>query len=183
MAHKRSLHPTFPDGTTWGANVVYIRYGVRDWLTASIEGYLANAKSDRFPDRDYRDLRFGLGLSSNVWSQNGFNLVPVAHYSEWFAFDRSMSRHHKQVQSILLAVEMQYGINLWPIEATFSVAPVFLHDDISQYTRYESHTDRSSQDVGGAIGIDGIVYEHVRLYAQAIFVNFWQSRTGIGWVF
>ncbi len=184
MQHKRVLENWGTEPVNWGTQIFYIRYGVYDWLTMSFEGFLSNSENrEQFPQRDYRDIRFGAGIASKFYSVESFRFILNCQYSEWLMFDRSLERHHKQVQSLLSAIEIQYIHRIDPVEGRISVSPVFLFDQYSQYTQFNNSTDKSLENLGIAMGIDLTTYDHLRLYGQGFFTSFWQTRTGLGWVF
>lgn len=184
MDHKRLLENWGTTPVAWGTTVPYVRYAVADWLTLSLEGFLVNSgSSEKFPLRDYRDIRFGGGIASRFLSVQQFRFSFNCQYSEWFMFDRSPERHHKQIQSLLSGVEIQYAYRIAPVDARIAVSPIFLFDQYSEYTQYYDSSDKSLKNAGVSLGIDLTAYDHLRVYGQGLFAGYWQTKTGVGWVF
>lgn len=182
---KRNVEPNFNEPISWGTKVFYVQYGATSWLTLSIEGRLSlgHEHDPQYPGRDYRDLLFGGGIAATVFSLDEFQMLAILHYGEIFSFDRSLERHHKQVQSVLAGIEVQRRFVFSPVELVVTAGPVFVYDEVSDYAPREDYTRKSIENIGVVVGLDVVAFDHARLFGQFIFDSFWQPRIGMGYIF
>jgi len=182
---ERKLEPDFLEGTDWGLDYLYLRYGATNWLTLSLEGAVTfwRYNGPKFPGRDYRDISFGAGITSRVWSANRTSILLILDYVERFSFDRSIQRRHKQTQNVMAGAVLEHRFRIAPLDVSVFASPVFIYDEYTEYPSVFTYTNKSIDNIGLSTGVGVVAYDHVRLFGQVVFASFWQPWIGAGYVF
>jgi hypothetical protein len=178
--YHRNLNPRYVTGTDWSADALYLGYGITDWFTTSIEGLVYRSGQKRYPEEDYRRTHLGGGMRVTAYSFDELTLNVVFHYSQFLDFDRSRARSHFDVRSIVSGAAIVYTPPLLESQFSIGVMPSFVYDEIGEYTSYGNFTSVSSSNFGVLMGVEGLLFHHVRLFGDLLYASYWQPRIGVG---
>lgn len=181
----RKLNHDYSSDWDWGGLNIFVKNGINEWFTLSVEGFIDVYKSKKFPDRDYRDIYIGFGIIYRFCEINHFQMVLAFHYNERFCFDRSDSRFHKDIRSIIGSFQIEHKFTLLKQNVTLWGGPSYVSDKIIQFP-WGTHTsvvDKSINNLGFAVGVNFLLFNHIEPFFHIVYADFFQPRLGIAYQF
>jgi hypothetical protein len=178
---ERDVESEYDNPVTWFTPVFQLRYGLTSWLTFSVEGNITVDANSKYPERDYRDLMLGGGITISMVTRKDLNIFGSVLYSEMQSLDRSIYRHDKQVQSVLTGIGVQHTFAIQRILFSTFISPVYVYDVVKDYTDSYNSTGTSQDNFGLSLGLSVTAFDHASIFGQVIFANYWQPRMGLGY--
>ncbi len=181
----RKLDHNYSLDWDWGGHSIFVKNGINEWFTLSVEGFICAYKHKKFPDRDYRDIYIGFGIIYRFCEINHFQMVLAFHYNERFCFDRSDSRFHKDIRSIIGSFQIEHKFTLLKQNVTLWGGPSYVSDKIIQYPwgTHISVVDKSFNNLGFAVGVNFLLFNHIEPFFHIVYADFFQPRLGIAYQF
>jgi hypothetical protein len=168
----------------WNIISLFVRYGICSSITISAESFIHDKDDKKFPDRDYYDYVFGIGITAGGVSFKGVCPALSVHYNERLSFDRSEFRYHKNTRGIIGAIQLEREFNMWNQNIRIWLGPAFVYDIIYQYpTNGSIVLCKSKNNFGFICGTNILFIKHFDCFAHVVYANYWQPRFGIGFRF
>ncbi len=136
--------------------------------------------TDSFPNRDYFDFTFGVGVSVTTWQRGPTSLALNVHYHEQSNLDQSASRYSKRTQQFLVAAVVSRSVRLKRQRADLWAAPALVVDRLFQYPQfYPSDRATSIHNLGAIIGGALLVRGRGSFFGQLTYANYLQGQAGV----
>lgn len=143
-----------------------------------------NFKDEIFPERDYKDYSMGLGLSTHLLRIKNINISFSASISRILSHDRSVYQHDKiqDDYSFMIQTERTFIIKNQKIKPFFG--PVYVKNILYDYNDFYTEVKgKSVRNFGFASGVNIILFNHIDCFSHIVYVNYFQPRFGIGYIF
>ncbi len=183
--YERNFSNPFYPSTDWGERSLFVRIGLTNWLTPSLEGYDFKRPQANFPERDYKEYHVGLGIATQLWTAEGFYFLLDLHYDETLNQDRSLDRWDKLDQNFFGSVEIQKHFSIKPIDCAVFAGPAFVWDEFDNIPPPPFRIEKSVSihNLGFAAGLDFLVFKHIHVITQYVYADYWQYRFAVGYIF
>ena len=166
----------------WTNGTIYLRVGLDDLLSVSIEGMAFNVyPPGEHSSGSYLNLTMGCGLSSVSYKVINFRGSVQIHYLENLYLDRSTKKSDKKFTALLLGIPVRYQITRYGPNFSVWFAPVFKWEKSRYFD--DPYYSKSSKHAGFSIGLDALIFDHLYLNIHTVYTNFFQPHLTIGYRF
>jgi hypothetical protein len=167
------------DEDTWSNGTIYIKMGLYDLMTLSLEGMVWPVTSySKYRGESFLNYTFGIDLSSPTFELIFLDLFLNIHYLENMYLDRSDQNNHKRFSYLQIGLPVRYTFLK---RFTVWLAPIYAWNR-SEYFENQTYT-RSSYTPGLSLGFDALLFEHIYLNLNAQYVDYFQPRIVAGYRF
>jgi hypothetical protein len=173
-------NPENPSNDDWWSNgTLYFRLGLFDIITISVEAMAWPAKSSKdHSGESYLNHTFGFGLSSPPVSLFVFDLFLTIHYLDNLYLNRSEQRSDKRFRDLLIGAPIRFkfikSFSIW-------LAPVHVWHESEYFEDQIFH--KSFNSSGISIGLDILLYEHIYLNFNTVYIDYFQPHIVAGYRF
>ena len=170
---------------TWQIPSIYIRYGLFNCLTLSVEGLVTNSTEDIYTGRDYRHYTIGGGITFYTFCCKNFHIAVSFHYNERISFDRSVYSYHKNTRGIIGALQIEREFKYNNHSVVFWLGPAYVFDECFQniYGHYDAYHVTSDDNFGAILGANCVLFKRISVFGHIIYADYLQSRYGFGYRF
>ncbi len=183
--YHRDLDDKSPQEFNWDNTSIFVKYGISNYITFSLEAMITNSAGNKLPQRDYRNYSVGGGVALRLMRVKSNKISFGLHYKEWLGFDRSRSRYHKNHRGIIISVQIERKLALYNQQIIFWGGPAYVLDEIKQYPGfpYIPYTDESYNNLGFTAGFNFIIKKHFDPFIHIVYADYFQPRIGLGYQF
>lgn len=167
----------------WWYYTLYSKYGLWDWLTAEVAGFVFKYPNSLFPERNYLDYSVGLGFEARIYEIKNFQIISTIHYGNNYDHDRSRYQHDKYQISVFAGVGIEQTIHLSLIDISIFLTPAFVYDQLIDDSPMWLDVGHSIDNFGVAMGCNLLILKKCVITGELVYADYLQQRLHVGYQF
>jgi hypothetical protein len=173
------------DEDKFNLGAVYAKYGVVERLTLYAEFAIYNGDPHN-QGISYRHINLGGGFNAVLFRTHDIDVSVLFNYFENFQHDNQESMCHSTTHhwAGLIQLTQTYEFSENKHEMAAWIGPGYFRDEqIYDGGACTPSEKRSVDNVGLALGVNFLFWDHLETFAHVIYANYLQPRLGIGYQF
>jgi hypothetical protein len=173
-----------PDEVDYGETSLVSAYGLTEYATLSAEFMIGNERFNSF-ETEVRYYLVGAGIQSLIWKYDRYQVSCGGSVSSTYLVDRTGEMQDENHHGFLANAAFQASCRWRNIDITPWLGPIFHYYTFELQSGSGSgyHKNQSDHVIGGAAGVNLLIFEHFHVYGNFLYVDYAQPRIGASYRF